>query len=81
MDETFSYKFNAIRGLQTGKEYFVVMCPLRIIPKFFIIDVISNSFFNFFTPILYRISFYFYLFDPKHFFMILNLDLNISFRL
>jgi DNA sulfur modification protein DndB len=38
MDSTFSYNFPAIRGLQAGKEYFVAMCPLRIIPKIFLFD-------------------------------------------
>jgi DNA sulfur modification protein DndB len=38
MDATFSYNFTAIRGLQAGKEYFVAMCPLRIIPKIFLFD-------------------------------------------
>lgn len=38
MDAIFSYNFPAIRGLQGGKEYYVVMCPLRIIPKIFLFD-------------------------------------------
>ncbi|EWG08458.1 DNA sulfur modification protein DndB [Cytobacillus firmus] len=38
MDATFSYNFPAIRGIQAGKEYFVAMCPLRIIPKIFLFD-------------------------------------------
>ncbi|USK86058.1 DNA sulfur modification protein DndB [Peribacillus asahii] len=38
MDAIFSYNFPAIRGIQGGKEYFVVMCPLRIIPKIFLFD-------------------------------------------
>jgi DNA sulfur modification protein DndB len=38
MDATFSYNFTAIKGLQAGKEYFVAMCPLRIIPKIFLFD-------------------------------------------
>jgi DNA sulfur modification protein DndB len=38
MDTTFSYNFPAIRGIQAGKEYFVAMCPLRIIPKIFLFD-------------------------------------------
>ncbi|TWD92196.1 DNA sulfur modification protein DndB [Neobacillus bataviensis] len=38
MDATFSYNFPAIRGLQAGNEYFVAMCPLRIIPKIFLFD-------------------------------------------
>jgi DNA sulfur modification protein DndB len=38
MDSTFSYNFPAIRGVQASKEYFVAMCPLRIIPKIFLFD-------------------------------------------
>jgi DNA sulfur modification protein DndB len=38
MDAMFSYNFPAIRGIQAGKEYFVAMCPLRIIPKIFLFD-------------------------------------------
>ncbi|WP_099353727.1 DNA sulfur modification protein DndB [Fredinandcohnia onubensis] len=38
MDATFSYNFPAIRGVQAGKEYYVAMCPLRIIPKIFLFD-------------------------------------------
>lgn len=38
MDSTFSYNFPAIRGVQAGKEYYVAMCPLRIIPKIFLFD-------------------------------------------
>jgi DNA sulfur modification protein DndB len=38
MDTSFSYNFPAIRGIQAGKEYFVAMCPLRIIPKIFLFD-------------------------------------------
>jgi len=38
MDAVFSYNFPAIRGVQASKEYFVAMCPLRIIPKIFLFD-------------------------------------------
>jgi len=38
MDPTFEYIFPAIRGLQAKREYFVSMCPLRLIPKIFIWD-------------------------------------------
>lgn len=38
MDVAFSYNFPAIRGVQSGKEYYVAMCPLRIIPKLFLFD-------------------------------------------
>jgi DNA sulfur modification protein DndB len=38
MESSFSYSFPALRGIQAGKEYFVVMCPLRLIPKIFLFD-------------------------------------------
>lgn len=38
MDYGFSYNFQALRGHQAGKEYFIVMCPLRLIPKIFLFD-------------------------------------------
>lgn len=38
MDLAFSYNFPAIKGVQAGKEYFVAMCPLHIIPKIFLFD-------------------------------------------
>lgn len=33
-----SYIFPAIRGIQAGREYFSVMCPLRLVPRIFIFD-------------------------------------------
>lgn len=36
--ESFSYVFSALRGVQAGREYFVAMCPLRLIPKIFLFD-------------------------------------------
>lgn len=38
MDSLFCYNFPAIRGIQANKEYYVAMCPLRIIPKLFLFD-------------------------------------------
>lgn len=38
MEQTFSYNFPAIRGIQAGKEYFVAMCPLKLIPRIFLFD-------------------------------------------
>ncbi len=38
MDASFEYVFPAIRGIQAGREYYVSMCPLRLIPKIFIFD-------------------------------------------
>lgn len=36
--ESFSYVFSAIRGTQAGLEYYVAMCPLKLIPKIFLFD-------------------------------------------
>lgn len=38
MDIGFSYIFPAIRGWQAKKEYFTIMCPLKLIPKIFLFD-------------------------------------------
>lgn len=38
MIATFGYQFPAIRGVQAGREYYVSMCPLRLIPKIFLFD-------------------------------------------
>ena len=35
---TFEYIFPAIRGIQAGREYYVSMCPLRLIPRIFLFD-------------------------------------------
>ena len=32
-DETYSYNFPAIRGVQAGREYYVSMCPLELVVK------------------------------------------------
>lgn len=34
----FEYAFPAIRGVQAGREYYVTMCPLRLIPRLFVFD-------------------------------------------
>jgi DNA sulfur modification protein DndB len=34
----FEYVFPAIRGVQAGREYFVTMCPLRLIPRLFLFN-------------------------------------------
>lgn len=36
--EAFQYQFTALRGLQGGREYYVAMCPLKLLPKMFIFD-------------------------------------------
>ena len=38
MDINFEYNFPAIRGIQAGREYYVSMCPLKLIPKIFLFD-------------------------------------------
>lgn len=35
MSMIHSYTFPAIRGIQSGREFFTVMCPLRLVPKLF----------------------------------------------
>lgn len=34
----FCYSFPAIRGIQASREYYVSMCPLKLIPKLFHFD-------------------------------------------
>lgn len=34
----FSYNFPALKGIQAGKEFYTVICPLRLIPKIFLFD-------------------------------------------
>jgi DNA sulfur modification protein DndB len=36
--DSFNYVFTALRGIQAGREYYVAMCPLRLIPKIFLFD-------------------------------------------
>ena len=36
--DSFGYVFPAIKGVQSGREYYVSMCPLRLIPRIFIFD-------------------------------------------
>ena len=38
MDAPFEYVFPAIRGVQASREYYISMCPLRLIPKIFLFD-------------------------------------------
>ena len=38
MSGSFEYQFPAIRGVQASREYYVSMCPLRLIPKIFLFD-------------------------------------------
>jgi DNA sulfur modification protein DndB len=36
--ESFSYIFSALRGVQASRDYYVAMCPLKLIPKIFLFD-------------------------------------------
>ena len=38
MQVSFGYDFPAIRGVQAGREYYVSMCPLRLVAKLFSFD-------------------------------------------
>lgn len=38
MNAPFEYVFPAIRGIQAGREYYVSMCPLRLLPKIFLFN-------------------------------------------
>ena len=38
MNNNFSYVFPAIRGIQAGREYYISMCPLRLLAKLFVFD-------------------------------------------
>ncbi|MEK4249477.1 DNA sulfur modification protein DndB [Paenibacillus sp. FSL W7-1287] len=38
MEGIFSYSFPAIRGIQAQREYYVVMCPLKLISRIFLFD-------------------------------------------
>ena len=38
MSDGFEYQFPAIRGIQAQREYYVSMCPLRLLPKLFQFD-------------------------------------------
>ena len=38
MTASFEYVFPTIRGTQAGRQYYVSMCPLKLIPKIFLFD-------------------------------------------
>jgi DNA sulfur modification protein DndB len=38
MSYGYTYTFPALRGIQAGKEYYVAMCPLKLLPKIFLFD-------------------------------------------
>ena len=35
VDNSFTYTFPALRGIQAGRQYYVSMCPLRLVPRLF----------------------------------------------
>ena len=41
MGTGFEYVFPAIRGIQAQREYYVSMCPMRLLPKIFLFDEIE----------------------------------------
>jgi len=38
MESTFSYAFPAIRGTQAHREFYVSMCPMRLLPRIFVFN-------------------------------------------
>src|SRR3954469_24910058 len=38
MDPAFEYAFPAIRGVQAKRQFYVSMCPLRLIPRLFLFN-------------------------------------------
>lgn len=38
MSLAFCYSFPAVKGKQAGRDYFVIMCPLKVLPKLFIFN-------------------------------------------
>jgi len=36
--DSFNYTFAALRGIQAQREYFVAMCPMRLIPRIFLFN-------------------------------------------
>lgn len=38
MDPSYGYAFPAISGVQAQREYYISMCPLRLIPRIFLFD-------------------------------------------
>src|SRR5438552_18483766 len=37
-EESFSYLFFALKGIQAGRPYFIAMCPIKLLPKIFLFD-------------------------------------------
>lgn len=38
MSHDYSYNFPALQGIQAGREYYVAMCPIKLLPKIFLYD-------------------------------------------
>lgn len=38
MPQSFTFTFPALRGIQAGREYYVAMCPLKVLPRLFLFD-------------------------------------------
>jgi len=38
MSYGYTYTFPALRGVQAGREYYVAMCPLKLLPRIFLFD-------------------------------------------
>ncbi len=43
MSQSFEYVFPSIKGRQAGREYYISMCPLGLIPKIFLFDEVELS--------------------------------------
>lgn len=41
MEYGYNYSFPALRGVQAGQEFFVAICPLKLLPKLFLFDEIE----------------------------------------
>ncbi|MDO9035513.1 MAG: DNA sulfur modification protein DndB [Methanoregula sp.] len=39
--DSFNYNFPSIRGIQAGREYYISMCPVKLIPKIFLYNEIA----------------------------------------
>ena len=37
-DYSFEYVFPAIKGVQAKQEYYISMCPIRLLPRMFLFD-------------------------------------------
>src|SRR2546425_3276545 len=35
---TYAFAFPVVRGIQSGREYYVTMCPLKLVPRLFLFD-------------------------------------------